>query len=1340
MKLTKEMRKTLFSFNDQERKIFLSLSDNEKEYMLRLSKEERRQYFEILYTDNKSDSNNDNISPFKFDDNLFQKQNTSVNKNTSPFKFNNIFQKENTSVNKNAPPFKFNNIFQKENTSLNKNAPPFKFSKNIFQKENASLKQKNGTPLFTFADDLFEKGNSSLKFHEQMFDGEHEIWRSYLDNENYNDINVLMSDKKKEIKKLIKSMLEKKDSIKMLITLLVRFKKKHLKENEKSDGKNYDVWTTTRYVNSGEMMEIYIGNNIDKDIKLMTDGLKENLEKTNLPASGFKIDKILELDVDICKLHLTTGKSYVKLPDWIANKKAIINPKNVNDDECFKWAVIAALNHKEIGSNPQRISKLKKYVNKYNWEGLEFPLAIKDIDKFEKNNPDICASVFGYKNSGFYTIKRSKHYGREKRVLLFLYNGHYTAIKDFSRLLSSSNSKDGHKQHFCINCHNGYKSKKTRDKHFDYCVKNEAAKIDMPEMGSTVKFTKGNYQLNAPYAMYADYESILKAYDSCEGDPDNSYTRKINKHEASGFCVYSKFAHGDVDNPLKLYRGKDCVKKFCGYVVNEAKRLYNMFPNNKEMDELTDEEKKSYNKANVCYICGDKFTKWCDSKKNDASFKKEYAKYKKVRDHCHFTGKYRGAAHNNCNLMYRVPKFIPIVMHNLSGYDACLFIKELAEQNGGEDISVIAENYEKYKSFSINVVVGSYVNKKGEEVEKKIELRFIDSLKFMPSSLDQLSSNLSDEQCATLKKEYGDNFKLMRQKGEYPYEYMDSWKKFKETELPSKDKFYSKLNMTNISDEKYEHAKNVWDTLGIKNMGEYHDEYLKTDVLLLVDVFENFRNMSLEQYGLDPAYFYTAPGLSWQACLKCTGVELELLNDYDMLLMIEKGIRGGIVQAIMRYAKANNKYMRDKYDPTEESSYLQYLDANNLYGWAMSQYMPTGGFKWVDIDYKKEKNKSDPKVLAKYVSKKASEIDKGYILEVDIDYPKELHDKHNELPFLAESKEINGVNKLTPNLCNKKKYVVHIKELDQALKHGLILKKIRRVIQFDQSDWLAKYIDKNTELRAAAKNEFEKNFFKLMNNAFFGKTMENVRKHRDIRLVTSKEKFSKLTREPNFAGCKRFSENFAAVEMKKTSVKMNKPIYLGMSILSLSKTKMYEFHYDYMKPMYGDNLKLCYMDTDSFVYHIKTDDFYKDIASDVNNKFDTSCYSKDCGFPLETGVNKKVIGMMKDELGDNIMVEFVALRSKTYAYKDINNNEIKKCKGTKKCVTDKELCYDEYVNCLFSGKDVRKKQMTFKREYHTINTVETNKVALNSKDDKRVVCDNLVDTLARGHYKLAPST
>ena len=485
---------------------------------------------------------------------------------------------------------------------------------------------------------------------------------------------------------------------------------------------------------------------------------------------------------------------------------------------------------------------------------------------------------------------------------------------------------------------------------------------------------------------------------------------------------------------------------------------------------------------------------------------------------------------------------------------------------------------------------------------------------------------------------------------------MDSFEKFKQTELPTKEQFYSTLNNECITDKDYQHAQNVWNTFKLQSMGEYHDLYLKSDVLLLADVFENFRKTCIQYYKLDPCHYFTSPGLSWDAMLKMTNIKLELITDIDMYQFIEKGMRGGISYIANRYGKANNKYMKT-YDEKAPSKYIMYLDANNLYGWAMSQYLPTGGFKWLS-----------PKQIEKInLGKYTENSEKGLILEVDLEYPKELHDLHNDYPLGPEKVKVTEdmlsdyckkiankykistglVHKLIPTLSNKEKYVLHYRNLQLYLNLGLKLKKLHRVLEFNQSPWLKQYIDFNTQKRKIAKNSFEKDFFKLMNNSVFGKTMENIRKRVDVRLVTSKEKLLKLASKPTYVSSKIFNENLVAVHKIKETLTLNRPAYVGMCILDLSKTLMYDFHYNYIKNKYGDKAKLLFTDTDSLTYEIKTKDVYRDFWND-KDRFDNSDYPENS--PYFNKTNKKVIGKFKDEAAGVPVVEFAGLRSKMYSY------------------------------------------------------------------------------------------
>ena len=320
--------------------------------------------------------------------------------------------------------------------------------------------------------------------------------------------------------------------------------------------------------------------------------------------------------------------------------------------------------------------------------------------------------------------------------------------------------------------------------------------------------------------------------------------------------------------------------------------------------------------------------------------------------------------------------------------------------------------------------------------------------------------------------------------------------------------------------------------------------------------------------------------------------------------------------------------------------------------------------------------------------------------------------------------------KLVCNLHDKKKYVVHIKSLKQALNHGLKLKRVHRIIEFNQKAWLKSYIDMNTELRKLAKDDFEKDLFKLMNNTVFEKTMENIRKRRDIKLVTTDKK-NKLVSEPNYHTINYISEDLSISEMNKTRVKMNKPIYLGLSILDISKILMYEFWYDYIKPKYNDKVKLCYMDMDSFIMSIKTNDFYKDTANDVEKRFDTS--NHELNRPLPTGKKKKVIGLIKAELGGKIITEFDTLRPKTYSYLMDDCKKDKKAKGTKKCVIKRMIKFNDYKNCLLKDKVLLKFQQRFTSKKHDVYTENINKMALSNNDDKRIVLSDKITSYPLGY-------
>ena len=1045
-------------------------------------------------------------------------------------------------------------------------------------------------------------------------------------------------------------------------------------------------------------------------------------------GSGWTIQLIENHYINIVNYNPLKGSSYIELPQELRNSaKGLINMKN-KDNECFRWCHIRHLNPQY--KDPQRIKKTdKQYIEKLDYSSIEFPVTVKQINKIEKQN-NICINLFGYEEKQKFPIYISKEKYQDHMELLLITEGenqHYVLIKDFNKFMFNQ-TKHEHRKYFCMYCLQCFSREDVLTEHKNNCISiNGKQAINMPEKGDKVYFKNRHKQLPVPFVIYADFEALTEKIQGCQPNNEKSYTEAYQKHTDCGYGYKVVCCYDDkYSKPVQIHRGENAVHKFMENMLEEVNWCKSKMKKhfNKPL-KMTKEDEKDFQKAIKCHICDQQYTD----------------KDIRVRDHCHITGKFRGSAHQDCNLKLRIKPDnikIPVILHNLRGYDSHFIMQQIGEiakkhaykNKRGEEchmnINCIPNNMEKYLAF----MLGNH-------------LVFLDSLQFMNSSLDNLIKNLPDEAFKYTKQEFEkEQFNLMKQKGIYPYDHMDSFDRFNETKLPVQQDFYSILNNEHISDEQYKHAQNVWNTFNLKTMGDYHDLYLKSDILLLADVFENFRKTCLQYYKLDPCHYFTSPGLSWDAMLKMTAIKLELMVDIDMFQFIEKGMRGGISYIANRYGKANNKYMKN-YDEKAPSKYIMYLDANNLYGWAMSQYLPTGNFKWLSQNQIKKTN------LSKYTENS----EKGLILEVDLEYPQELHDLHNDYPLGPEkvkvaenmlsdyckeiAKQFNIsaglVPKLIPTLNDKEKYVLHYRNLQLYLNLGLKLKKVHRVLEFNQSPWLKQYIDFNTLKRTNAKNSFEKDFFKLMNNSVFGKTMENIRKRVDVRLVTSKEKLLKLSSKPTYVSSKIFNENLVAVHKIKESLTMNRPAHIGMCILDLSKTLMYDFHYNYIKHKYGNKAKLLFTDTDSLTYEIETKDAYADFWKN-KDKFDNSDYNKES--PFYNAVNKKVIGKFKDESAGIPITEFVGLRSKMYSYVKDNEQTARTAKGIKKQVIIKDIKHEDYKNVLFNNEQIQHKMKTIRSEKHLLGSYELNKISLSCFDDKRFIHENGITSYAYGHYQI----
>jgi len=538
----------------------------------------------------------------------------------------------------------------------------------------------------------------------------------------------------------------------------------------------------------------------------------------------------------------------------------------------------------------------------------------------------------------------------------------------------------------------------------------------------------------------------------------------------------------------------------------------------------------------------------------------------------------------------------------------------------------------------------------------------------------------------------------------------------------------------------------------MKSFGEYHDLYLETDVLLLADVFMNYTIMCLKDDGLDPSHYVSAPGMFNDSLYKSSGAELKLMTNMDEYLTVENGIRGGMTMTSHRYAKANNPQCPD-YESSKPNSWIMYEDMNALYSGAMTQYMPT-------------------EILGKVAPEKIPDIQSiapdaeiGYTLEVDLEAPVHLHDYFADYPLapekqivpekwlslynemLVRDKNVGGGKyvsgeKLVQTLFTKKNYVVHYRALQLYMKLGMKVTKIHGALKFWQSLWIKNYIEENIHKRKIAKangDEFGVMYYKLKNNAVFGKQMENVRKHMRVELLRTEEdkKIRRLASSPLYVGFKAFEGGITAVHMLKSTVTLNKPIYVGQAILDISKAMMFNFWYGYIKPRYGDKARLLYTDTDSLIMWIETEDIYRDRA-ERPDIFDLN-YSGD-------------LFLMKDETKGDPIGESVCLKPKMYSVLPAGHDPktpddpdsedpkkkhgIQKAKGVKKCVVKRELRHDRFLECLRNKKLTRHDMYGLRSYDHQIYLEKVNKIGLNPYDNKRWILLDGIRTLPYGHWRI----
>jgi len=1080
--------------------------------------------------------------------------------------------------------------------------------------------------------------------------------------------------------------------------------------------------------------------------------LDERITQFTEASSGYTVDRLLSLDFVFIKKNTLThyASSFIPTPKVIASKKAIINICNKNNSKCFLYAVTCALKHHQL--NPQNLIRPHQYeqfFGEFIYKEEDFPMKICNITKFEKAN-NLCINVLRFHNTPLndmgqvddvrkVSVTQNPLFSREymsKNLtdgipvinLLLLENSetsHYCWIKNLNKLMNYKKGRNAtnHICHrlWCPRCIRSFRSITSFNLHQTLCLKflKFGPTIYSIPTNTHIQFTEWQKSVPLSYVVYADFESLLER---CGNDLD---PKKLQKHVPimASYLLVPKQIHTEQTLPMRYehFYGPDCVVKFLESLELTAKEVRQWYDQNanKPMLPLTNEQNENHKNAQVCYLCKKSFN----------------ILNPKVKDHCHVSGFYIGAAHSLCNIQRRQKRFLPVVFHNLRKYDMHHIMKHAIHNFKSWDLAPIAQTSETFLALTCYLGNGTVV-------------RFIDSLQFVSASLDNAAKQL--KQCdmkltGTLPHNTDNGGKAI-----FPYSYVDNVNKLEEVSpnLPPYNEFFDPLtNCIPYSQEEYNNANRTYQRWGCHCLRDYYEIYLKIDVYLLADVFENFRNVARVEDGLEPLHFYSIPGLSWSSALKLTNAKLELLRDIEMYEWFESGIRGGMAFVNQHYAKQE-----------EGLSELLYLDVNNLYGWALSEPLPCSGFKWI----------YDTNILNDLISS-ISNYDfenesTGYIFEIDVVIPPEMHDTLDQLPLfpnhdipppqIFDNGNSNNVKKLVLSHSPKTHYIIHGRLLQLYIELGARVIKVHRAVEFIQKPIFKQYVDLNTNKRSSTTDEFKRNYYKLRNNSLYGKTCENVRKHKQVKLCNTPEKLVKFNSSTRMRRSIEIAEDLIAIFLSKENIKLEKPIYIGQAVLDLSKLLMYQLYYkkllNYASRWHNGKISIIGGDTDSFFLHLTNIPLRGLLtAMKEDQLLDTSNFHP--SDPLHSKDIASKIGCVKDECGGLPMTEIIMLQPKCYSALT-NDKNIKRAKGVQRVVLNKELhhenykrIYNQFGNIFLDDDDATngsvinpplvKRQRRIGSEKHQIYTFHYNKVVLACRDNKRQWIEQN-KSIAFGHHML----
>lgn len=1104
------------------------------------------------------------------------------------------------------------------------------------------------------------------------------------------------------------------------------------------------------YLQSGRYISLFGDmNSLSNQIKSCSLDILEEADKVQLCGSGFILKRVNSIKIN-CAVYKplgtynssAAGSAFIPTPKFLSSNRIRLLNIHHFGTQCFLYCIAAALFPiaTKNATNPRAYDR---YLDRFNVKGLKFPMAIKNIGKFEKLNLQISVNVYGIEGPRTIFPVRITKVIRPKHVDLLLLmdniSSHYLLVRDLSLLCRPIKSRNRSRIYICHLCLVHFSSSALLLVHRSTCLDRRGSRkrVRFPEEGKNIlEFNQFEACQPVDFYIVADFETVNIPLLTCSPNPlSHRMTHKTHLMVA-GMCSYSIMSGAGerVRGPITGIKNCDNVSDvgtdlilnlFQEYDwIQEQRKLIPQFPLS-----MSQQDEIRFQNSTNCGFCHKEFTP--DEVRH--------------RDHRHdippgHPNHFRWASHPFCNMAAgKRPSWVPVIFHNLKRFDGRILMESLAKM--------------KYPAHQIKVIARTKDNFMTIELEGK--LKFFDSYLWLPASLATLVDALKVEELPLFRSMYpsAEKRRLLTHKLTFCHDYMIDMDSYAIAELPSKDCFYSQLSRQQITDESYDILQQIWRVFNIKNLGELTKLYCELDINLSICCIEEFRRLIMNTYGLEVVRHVTLAQLSWNCCLKFTGARIELVTDPSVQDIIDRCRRGGYCQVTERLVEKNRSCDED-FDPSKVETRLLAFDCRNQYGAALKSFLPCGGFEFLDRTAIGELERNNFAALHEL----STESDVGYILEVDLKLDKKYHDSWSSYPPCPVNMDINfdmldpdtaqrmgecGREKvvgsrLVTTLYDRYKYAVYGYLLALYLEMGVKVTKVHRVLRFKQAPIFRPYVQLNTRLRAETDNEFFRMLYKNLINIIYGRSCMQVWNHTNIVFVSDPTYFEKLAALHTFKAFTIINENFVIVEKNKPSVLLKTASFIGSVICELAKYYQYSFKYRYLRQVFTVSECTCILsDTDSFILRLSgVSNPYQRLLPIRDAILDGSSYPE--GHVLHDLKNRMVPGMYADETGGRELAYLFAVAVKLYCLKIIGGKVKKKVKSVPRVAAELDLEPKDFKDSLLP--EHRQTFVEFFEIAHdgpcTLYIQKRRKLAISGIDVKRFYLPETggLTSLPYGHY------